>query len=385
VPPTVKRSPRRARTQPNKALVLPAIEIIQGRSRKVFAFPVDGKLLPSIASVTRIARTTSNGITGYQRPEVLSHISQIRKYLESADPMLPNAIVVAFDRTVRFAPISAHAAMPHGRLGSIHIPLPADGKSTPGLIVDGQQRAAALREAEVKRFPVFVVGFIAEDEAEQREQFLLVNSTKPLPKGLLYELLPSIDVPLPESLARKQFPAALLERLNHDTDSPLRGMIITPTAPGGVIKDNSVLKMIENSLSDGALFRFRNAHQEGGDAATMLALLKNYWTAVSEAFPAAWGKPSKRSRLMHGAGIVAMGFVMDAISDQYRTRRIPTVLQFRLPLTEMAPAMRWSDGFWDFGPGNHIKWCDLQNTKRHIKLLTDYVIDHYRAIKRTRL
>jgi DGQHR domain-containing protein len=357
---------------------VPAIEIVQGRGRKVFAFPVDGKLLPRFASVTRIARTVSDGVTGYQRPEVLSHISQIRKYLESKDPMLPNAIVVAFDRSVCFKPVTATVSAQHGRLGSLHIPLPIEGEPGPGLIVDGQQRSAALREAELKSFPVFVVGFIAEDEAEQREQFLLVNSTKPLPKGLLYELLPSIDAPLPEALARRRFPALLLERLNHNADSPFRGMISTPTAPKGVIKDNSVLRMIENSLSDGSLFRFRRPDADGGDIDGMLCLLKNYWRAVSQTFPTAWGKPPKRSRLMHGAGIVSMGFVMDAIADHHRRTRIPSVSQFAAGLNAIAPDCRWTDGFWRFSEHHDIKWSDLQNTASHIQMLTDYLLARYR-------
>ena len=53
----------------------------------------------------------------------------------------------------------------------------------PGLIVDGQQRAAAIREARIDSFPICATAFIANDDREQREQFILVNSTKPLPKG----------------------------------------------------------------------------------------------------------------------------------------------------------------------------------------------------------
>lgn len=375
---TIKQRKRVTRKASDKALVVPAIEIVQGRGRKVFAFPVDGKLLPTFASVTRIARTESEGVTGYQRPEVISHISQIRKYLESANPMLPNAIVVAFDRSVYFKPVSAAVSAQHGRLGALHIPLTAEGEATPGLIVDGQQRSAALREAALKRFPVFVVGFIAGDEAEQREQFLLVNSTKPLPKGLLYELLPSIDAPLPEVLARKRFPAAMLERLNHDRNSPLRGMISTPTAPKGLVKDNSILRMLENSLTDGALFRFRTQSGEAGDMDAMLDVLKHFWLAAQQVFPKAWGLPPKRSRLMHGAGIVSLGFLMDAIADRHRRTPIPSVRQFAVGLASIADHCRWTDGFWDFGRGTHIKWCDLQNTTKHIQLLTDYLLDKYR-------
>ncbi len=224
-----------------------------------------------------------------------------------------------------------------------------------GLMVDGQQRTVALREAEVKHFPVFVVGFSAEDEAEQREQFLLVNSTKPLTKGLLYELLPSIDAPLPKALARRRFPAAILGRLNHDGDSPFGGMISTPTVPRRVVKDNSVLRMIENSLTDGALFRFRRPGSDGGDIDGMLALLKNYWRSVGTEFPAAWGKPPKRSRLMHGAGIVSMGFLMDALADSHRWTRIPSTSQFATGLHAISPDCRWTDGFWHVSENHQIK------------------------------
>src|SRR5207248_2597032 len=113
-------------------------------------------------------------------------------------------------------------------------------------------------------FPVCVVAFITDDDQEQREQFILVNSTKPLPKGLIYELLPTTRAKLPSLLQHRRFPAHLLNRLNHDEGSPLRGLIRTPTVMEGLIKDNSVLKMLENSLSDGVLYRFRDAKDGAG-------------------------------------------------------------------------------------------------------------------------
>jgi DGQHR domain-containing protein len=364
---------RSAKRQANeKKLVVPAIEIIQGRNRRSFSFAVDGKLLPQFTDVSRVARDEGNAVTGYQRPEVLSHISQIRKYLESENPMLPNAIVVAFDRSVVFE--SKDPPSPTGRIGRLHIPIPNDSDNKPGLIVDGQQRTAAIREAGIKRFPVFAVGFIARDENEQREQFVLVNSTKPLPKGLLYELLPSIDGPLPDALARRKLPAVLLDRLNHDADSPFKGMVSTPTSPRGVVKDNSLLRMIENSLSDGALFRFRDPVNGQCDTDKAVTLLKHYWDAVRETFPNAWGLPPKQSRLMHGAGVIALGFLMDAIADRHRSRNVPTRLQFLDGISPLVEHCRWTDGYWDFGPRRHVKWCDLQNTPTHIQLLTDHLL-----------
>src|SRR5256885_7526211 len=122
---------------------------------------------------------------------------------------------------------------------------PLDEEERPGWIVDGQQRAAAIRDARVTRFPIFVNAFITEEVAEQRAQFILVNSTKPLPKGLIHELLPATDAPLPLALHKKRLPALLLERLNYDQQYPLRGRIRTPTSSGGGLQNNPRLHPVD--------------------------------------------------------------------------------------------------------------------------------------------
>ena len=87
---------------------LPALQVRQGPNRTLYSFAVDGKQLPLFATVSRIHRDANTGVQGYQRPEVLSHIAAIRKYLESDDPMIPNALVIAFDKRVIFEPSRTH-------------------------------------------------------------------------------------------------------------------------------------------------------------------------------------------------------------------------------------------------------------------------------------
>jgi len=226
-----------------------------------------------------------------------------------------------------------------------------------------------------------VTAFIAGSDDEQREQFILVNSTKPLPKGLIYELLPSTKATLPALLQRRRFPAQLLSRLNHDETSPLRGMIRTPTSPDGVLKDNSILKMLENSLSDGVLYRFRDPATGEGDIEAMLEVLTAFWEAVSRVFRHAWNLPPRRSRLMHGAGVVSLGFVMDAISDRHRSEHStpPGVAEFEADLKPLASICRWTDGFWEFGPGAQRKWNEIQNTNRDIQLLANFLLVQYKS------
>jgi len=364
-----------------EVLNIPAIEVTQSKRRKLYSFAVDGKLVLKFATISRVKREEGR-LIGYQRPEVLSHIEEIRTYLESDFPMLPNAVVIAFDSRVKFEASKTGPECSYARTGLLRIPIEHRLREAekPGFVVDGQQRLAAIRDAEINSFPICVSAFITDDVKEQTEQFILVNSTKPLPKGLLYELLPTTQAQLPSLLHRRRFPAMLLERLNGDRDSPFRQTIQTPTNPGGVVKDNSILRMLEHSLSDGALYRFRVAAKDEPDIESMLMVLFNYWLAVARVFPNAWNQPPKRSRLMHGAGIVSMGFIMDAICDRYRQFRVPTTGHFEKDLKPLQEVCRWTDGFWDFGPNAQRKWNELQNTSKDIELLSNFLIMNYKAL-----
>ena len=353
-------------------LELPALEIRQGKNRRLYSFAVDGKKLHDFCTVSRVSRHDGEGLSGYQRPEVVSHITQIKDYLESENPLLPNAIVVAFHPTVHFRP-AAGSKPGISQMGTLVIPVDPNcpDSEKPGWIVDGQQRSAALRDARIESFPVCVVGFVTDGYEEQRQQFILVNATKPLPKGLIYELLPSTDGKLPLALARRRLPSLIAERLNYDQGSPLEGMIRTPTNGTGVIADNSILKMLENSLTDGVLYNFEDIDDQ-------LEVLKEFWYGVKRTFPDAWGKLPRLSRLMHGAGVVSMGFLMDTIADRHRKQSKLTSKLFQQELEPLRKVCRWTEGYWDFGNGDSLKWNELQNVPRHIQILSSYLMNQYR-------
>jgi DGQHR domain-containing protein len=363
-----------------KFLEIPALRIEQSPGRFLHAFGIDGKVLGRIAAVSRVRRDQRNRLSGYQRPEVVAHIAEIRRYIESERPMIPNALVVAFDQRVAFVPDDASPRPGESCFGMLRVPVPEgdDEADKPGWVVDGQQRLSAIRDAAVDRFPMIAVGFIAKDDHEQREQFILVNSTKPLPKGLIYELLPSTGARLSSKLQRRRFPARLLEELNHREDSSLRSLIHTPTSPDGVIKDNSILRMLENSLSDGALGRLEASSQQATIDA-MAGMVSLFWDAVRRVWPEAWAQPPRKSRLMHGVGVVGLGFVMDAIVD-HRAPDDPRALSrwFETDLRAIAPVCRWTSGAWRFGPGATRKWNELQNTSGDIQLVADHLLRTYR-------
>lgn len=354
-------------------LRLPALRITQG-GRHIYTFGVDGKRLHDFATVSRVRRASAD-LHGYQRPEVQSHIKAIRQYLESPGAMLPNAIVLAFNSSVRFEATSVSSAVDYVATGELIIPVDeaALDRDKPAWLVDGQQRSAAIRDADVSEFPVAAVGFIADGQAEQRSQFILVNSTKPLPKGLIHELLPETIGHLPPRYARRQVPAYLMSRLNVDADSPFRGLIATPTAPDGYIKDNSVLKMIENSLYEGSLYQYREPVDGSCDGEAALLHLKIYWSLVRSTFEAAWLLPPRKSRLTHGVGIQAMGFAMDTLTEGSQAADLPG-LGLGDVLRHLAEHCAWTAGDWHFSDNETRRWNGLQNTPNDIRLLTNHVV-----------
>jgi hypothetical protein len=174
-----------------------------------------------------------------------------------------------------------------------------------------------------------------------------------------------------------------VHRLNSEPDSPFYRLIATPTTSEGIVKDNSVLRLIENSLSDGALYSIQRQAADGENAEVEerhVALLKTFWAAVAEVFQRAWAVPPRKSRLMHGAGMVSMGFMMDAITARLGTVEGLSAEAFAADLTPLRDICHWTDGYWDFGPGHQRKWNEVQNTSKDIGLLSNFLLHQYKRL-----
>lgn len=352
-----------------------ALRIVQPSGRVVYSFATTADILLQLTDVPHIGRTQdeARNLVGYQRPEVASHIAEIRRYLESDDAVLPNTIVVAFADEVIFHP-SAIASDHTGQLGELEIPIPDKGAPRPGFVVDGQQRFAAIASSRHERFPFFVTAMIATSLAEQRKQFVLVNRTKPLPQGMIYELLPEIEGILPQALARQQLATKLASYLNLSTTSPLHKRVRTPTCSEGNIKDNSLRKAILNSLGDGALFEVTRSHRsDPGYYDLLVQTLEIYWRGVAETFPDAWEKGPKESRLTHGVGIVALGFVMDELYLRRADNTAWTLDTVKRGLALIQNHCAWTEGVWELGDGKTRQWNEFQNLDRDVRLLSAYL------------
>ena len=357
-----------------------ALCIEQAKSGPLYLFTLRADEVMQVAEVARVNRLKTDELIGYQRREVRQHILEIREYLNGDDVLFPNSLILAISPEVVFRR-SRGPQNDDGlaKAGMLEIPIPAEGDPKPAFIVDGQQRARALAEAERRDFPVPVSAFVAETVAIQRDQFLRVNNAKPLPRGLVEELLPVALTPFPAKLAAKKIPAELCELLDTDPGSPFYGLIKRPSKhrrSSAVVAAASVIEMIQESLSSpgGCLFPHRNLATSETDFDAIWTTLTVYWSAVRDTFPEAWGRPPHESRLMHGAGIRAMGRLMDKIMVSVDPADSGSIITACESLERIAPYCRWSEGCWE---ELRLNWNEVENTARHHKLLANYLIRTY--------
>jgi DGQHR domain-containing protein len=360
-----------------------ALQISQTDASPLYLFTLTGEDLDQIAEISRISRNNSGKLIGYQRPEVKKHIQQITDYLNGDDVLFPNSIIIALSSNVRFVK-SRGPDVNDGMAvsGILEIPLPGNSSTKPAWIVDGQQRAMAISKCNKKNFPIPVNAFVSDAIELQRDQFLRVNNTKPLPKGLITELLPEVSTQLPSQLAAKKIPSAVCDLLNLNKDSPFHKLIRRSSTEKSekekaIIADTSIVKMIEESLvsPSGCLFPYRNIATGETDFDGIYGVLVCYWNAVRTTFSDAWGLPPSESRLMHGAGIRAMGRLMDRIMPGINFKNQNSTKLVCDEIQHVVPICRWNKGNWE--DLNNMCWNEIQNVPRHIRVLSNFIIRSY--------
>ena len=353
-------------------LKFPTIKINQ-HGKEIYTFKAVGKDVLSFASIDRIKRDEEGKLQGYQRIEVTKHIKEITNYLADEKSILANSIVICFETNVKFESME-------GNNDFGYICIPED--KIYGQIVDGQQRSTALSNLQNEDFEVVINAFITDNTDEQREQFILINNTKPLPKPLIYELLPEVNSELPSTYRDKQLPNKLISILNTQHHSPLFHTIKTHTHPEGYIKDNTILKSLTSSLSDGILYEL-SEHEIGmNDIESMTNLLNAFWGAVQKTFPKDWKLDPKKTRLTHGAGILSLSSVMEDILYKKILRKNPAYIESKSYITSdfikylepLKEKIDWSNGKYDFGDGYVRSIMDIQNTSKDVNLFRNYIL-----------
>ncbi|GFJ84999.1 hypothetical protein Phou_091790 [Phytohabitans houttuyneae] len=77
---------------------------------------------------------------------------------------------------------------------------------------------------------------------------------------------------------------------------------------------------------------------------------------------------------MHGAGIRAMGRLMDQVLGTIDVHQPGSAAEIRKHLDLVAPHCRWTSGTWD---ESGLRWDAVENVHRHIEKLSNYLIRVY--------
>lgn len=367
----------------SRQIVVRALKSTQGEGTDIFAFFLTGGDILNVADISRIGREEGK-LKGFQRREIREHVKGIVDFLDSGPVLFPNAIILALSSEVEFK--YSRGSRPEGMLevadsGTLTIPVRGEGMRA-AWIVDGQQRSLALAKSKNKAIPVPVIGFVSADTETQREQFVLVNKARPLSPRLINELLPEFSAILPRDLAVRKLPSELVNLLNKDPKSPFHGLIRRASSREGegVITDTALIDAIRVNLKPpfGALSQYRRETDEGSNTDAMYRTLVTFWSAVRDCFPDAWGKPLSESRLMHSAGIRAMGALMDAIMLRAESMTHPEQ-EVRASIERVAGECAWTGGIWK---GLGLRWNEIQATPQDINRLRDHLIGLDRELAR---
>lgn len=378
------RKRKQARWNKKRKLVLErrATRLEQNDLMPLYQFALTGAEIAAVADISRLSRDDTGKLLGYQRPEVKKHVADITEYLDSDAPLFPHPLIIAFSSKVEFT--CSRGTRVHDGVstaGMISIPLPNGDGQRPGWIVDGQQRALALSRSRRQNFPVPVCAFITDDVEVQREQFMRINNSRPLRQGIISELLAEVSIPISAKTKPRKLPSELINLLNFRDNSPFKGLIrreslSTQAKKNAVITDTSFEGVLRDNLGQsGCLFAFRNIATGETDVDRIWNLLITYWSAVKATFPEAWGKPPTQSRLMHSAGLMAMGKLMDRIMGHLSAADGLNPKQVEKELRLIAPICRWTEGVWE--ELGDLRWNELQNTTRHVSGLSNLLVRAY--------
>ena len=360
-----------------------ALKVLQNENTPLYLFTLAAEEVDLVADVARIGRDEAGRLIGYQRPEKRKHVKQIQDYLDSADVLFPNGLILALPPEVRFKSSRGPGASDGlATSGTLEIPLSLgpDGPR-PAWIVDGQQRSLALSRTKNRRLPVPIAAFVADTLELQREQFLRVNTVQPLPVNLVTELLPEITRVPSGRMSTRQLPSALVDMLNQDSESPFMGLVKrASTGPEmkqkAIVTDTGLVEALKESLESpsGVLFPYRNIATGTTDTEGIRKVLITYWSAVRNTFPEAWGLPPTKSRLMGGVGIRAMGRLMERVMAHVDVDDPGAVKAAESELATIAYDCAWTRGVW---PELGLPWDELQNTPRHISALSNLLARSY--------
>lgn len=320
------------------------------------------------ADIRRITSRELEKRSGIQRGLNSKRVSAITKYIETVDASFPNAFILNLNSEyLNEAPKTIQSGCPDdSSLFCFEVSVDEGAFS----IIDGQHRLSGFESADVEVFDLIVAFFIDLPIEDQAYLFSTINVTQQkVNKSLVYDLFDVAETRSPQHTAH-----VVTKALNSDEDSPLhRRVKLLGIAPKfedevlyraplsqGTVAERIVDLISKDPMGDRDTYRrgavieltgdeidkgliFRRFFAEEKDWA-ILRILKNYFRAVSEAFPDLWSEHNNPL-----SKTIGYGALMSLLVDAYRvgSQKEDLSFDFFLGLMEKLRANSEADNEWD--------------------------------------
>lgn len=303
-------------------------KLANGASR--YQFTCEGRLIRSIAKVDRLDAISG---TGNQRDEIRRHVQNIAKGIGTGT-QVPNPVLLVLiadqvvgleeegapESFVRISPLAEftrvtspadeNVVIQEFRPVQIDFPYRAAAfdEEKSALLVDGQQRTAAISLVDVEEVPHVSLSVNAEvaSSEDARAIFMVANSTAKIETQFSRALLAAMDQS-PGYLSNER-PRAIAVRVLalEDKDSPFYDLVQYPgrrVAKKPPVAYNSLFQVVTT------------LHESGlplGDPPekVLASVIKRGFGLVKKTWPSAWGLRPNESRLMHALGLRAMASLL---------------------------------------------------------------------------
>jgi DGQHR domain-containing protein len=248
-------------------LALNAI-VLKQQGRELYVFGMNSRQLRDICYVTPRSAEDPEEVQRILDPK---RARLIGEYVKQASALLPNSIVVSLSDDVRIEPTGT----PTGR--TLIFPSSV-GKLA--YVLDGQHRLEGFKYSEGVEFDLPVVAIHNADDALRGKIFADINSKQERVSdvhllALYYQIK---ELPVDDTVVMD-----VIEKLNSDTDSPLRGRIqMMTTEKHRWLKNTALKKYLAPHLTTGGVLAPKSVSEKA-------IILKQYFVAIAGLWPMAWG------------------------------------------------------------------------------------------------
>jgi len=296
-------------------VVFPCIEVTQPLGTfYIGVMDATDVVAMSKADVRRIVDRKIEELSGIQRPLSARRVAELERYVRTVDATFPTSIILALD---------SERAKFDEAARSMSIRREADTAK----IIDGQHRIAGLKDVKPGTFYLNVVIFVEMELEDQAMVFATINLTQTkVNKSLAYDLYDFAKTRSPQKTCHN-----IARLLNREADSPMHGMIkilgVASGAPNETITQATFVERLmpyissdplgdKDALKRGRRLRevgadevegviFRNMFVRGEDA-PIAKTVWNFFAAVANRWPKAWGEARQGNMLNRASGFAAL-------------------------------------------------------------------------------